>query len=643
MSNCHVRELIKVYECIFRDASSAFPAMRGEFEKDLARLNRLVVQRGIHVYLVDLPAVGKHLDKCLAGGQYKLSGLPLTKRFSARVTIPKFLRGLYLLVFHETGHLREDPNVEAIVFLRQILFGAKKTSLNCPREAVNREINEFLELDANLPEVSDFWRIDNATEGDVVKEFTGFSKSPDYASRVAQASTPQGAEDRVFLMNLDRLSSIIATTLGRFDHQDWSFRHGPGAISERTGPYNKYSLLNWSNRLENAFPIADCGFHNYASWAAGLTSQDRTSYEVPSRLISVPKTYTRPRLIAAEPSEHQWCQQNLWHYFCTRTQHSWLSEFIRFRDQTLNQNLCQRGSKDGTLATVDLSSASDRVTCETVGQMFRVNPRLVLALQSSRTRFVKQTQLNNWPCVNELRKFSTMGSACTFPVQSLVFLSVALAAILTKRQLRVTVKNIQSLVGEVAVYGDDIIVPVDCRELFVRSLEVLHFKVNTDKSHWTGRFRESCGVDAFDGVDVTPVYWQSPNRGTPESIASTIAVSNNFYRKWFLTTSSYLASTLPRGIPLVAVDSGVCGLKSFVDPLPSHYRVRWNGDLHRMESLVLGFRFRVQKTPITNDSALLQFFTEDPSPTTYWQGGVAQRPRLSLRPRWVPLFDVTNQ
>lgn len=643
MSNCHVRELIKVYACIFADASSAFPAMRGEFEKDLARLNRLVVQRGIHTYVVDLPAVGKHLDKCLAGGQYKLSGLPLTKRFSGRVVIPKFLRGLYLLVFHETGHLREDYNVEAIIFLRQILFGAKKATLNCSEEAVNREINEFLELDASLPEVSDFWSSDKATKDDVVKEFTGFSKSPHFTSRVTQDSTPEGVEERVLLMNLDMTSSIIATTLGRFDHRDWSFRHGPGAISERTGPFNKYSLLNWPDRLENAFPLADCGYHNYASWAAGTISQEKTSYEVPSRLIDVPKTYTKPRLIAAEPSEHQWCQQNLWHYFCSRVESTMLGGFVRFRDQTLNQVLCKRGSSDGSLATVDLSSASDRVTCETVGQMFRSNPGLVLSLQSSRTRFVKQTQLFNWPVVNELRKFSTMGSACTFPVQSMVFLAVALASVLTKRHVRVTPENIRRLLGEVAVFGDDIIVPVDCRALFVRCLEILHFKVNTDKSHWTGRFRESCGVDAFDGVDVTPVYWRSPNRGTPDSIASTIEVSNNFYRKWFLTTSSYLASTVPRLIPLVSVESGVCGLKSFVAPLPSHYRVRWNGQLHRMESLVLGFRSRVQKTPITDDSALLQFFTEAPQPTTYWQGGVAQRPRLYLKSGWVPLFDVTNQ
>lgn len=100
MSKCHVRELSKVYEALFRDASSAYPTLSSEFERDLYRLRRFVELRGIRVYLDDLVAVGKHFDRCLSGGQYILSGLPLTKRFSGRVTIPKFSLGVfYLLVF----------------------------------------------------------------------------------------------------------------------------------------------------------------------------------------------------------------------------------------------------------------------------------------------------------------------------------------------------------------------------------------------------------------------------------------------------------------------------------------------------------------------------------------------------------------
>ena len=64
-----------------------------------------------------------------------------------------------------------------------------------------------------------------------------------------------------------------------------------------------------------------------------------------------------------------------------------------------------------------------------------------------------------------------MGSANTFPVESLLFLGVALAAVAVKRGLRnVRQRDLESFVGEVAVFGDDIVIPVDSRELFVREI-----------------------------------------------------------------------------------------------------------------------------------------------------------------------------
>jgi hypothetical protein len=240
----------------------------------------------------------------------------------------------------------------------------------------------------------------------------------------------------------------------------------------------------------------------------------------------------------------------------------------------------------------------------------------------------------------ELRKFSTMGSACTFPVESLLFLSVCLAAVLVSRRWKINVRSITRLAGEVAVYGDDLIVPADSRELVVRSLEALGLKINTDKSYWTGMFRESCGVDSYAGTKLTPAYWRSSNTGRPESIVSLVEVANNFRKRWLQHTSAYLASTIPTEIPRVGMHSGVCGLKSFSKPSNHHLKKRWNGDLQRDESLVLCLISKAKKTPITDDSALFQYFTEAPLPTTLWVGGVAKRPRLRLQPRWVPNEDL---
>lgn len=642
MSKCHVRELMHVLDNIWRDMVNTYPTLVGEFVKDKSRLRSFVECRGIYALCVDMVAAGKHFDRCFSNGEYKLSGLPLTKRFSNRVVIPKFLRGLYLLVFDEGGTLKGDYDVQAIVFLRQILFVGKKASLPCSEGNVRKEVSEFALVDLELPIPERFWAEPSPRFEDVEECFSGFQKSPLYIGRIAdEACALKRARLTTFLMNLDKISKFITATLGPYRFSEWRFRHGPGAVSERSGSeFNKYSWTNWSDRLESAFPIADCGFHNYGSWADTAFESRVGSRDPSSRLISVPKTFTRPRLIAAEPSENQWCQQNIWHYFSRRSQDSWIGNSLLFRDQRRNQDLCVRGSRTGSHATVDLSAASDRVSCHLVGQYFAANPPLVLALQASRTRFLEQ-DIN--PLVDaklELRKFSTMGSACTFPVQSLIFLGICLASVVTKRQLQAGPKNIKFLAEDVAVFGDDLIIPSDSRELLFEALELLQFKVNVHKSYWTGLFRESCGVDAVGGVNVTPAYWRSPNNGDPESIASTVEVANNFERRFLVHTARYLASTIPDGvIPKVSMDSGVCGLKSFARPdLPPIKR--WNPDLQRIEARVGLLVSKQRRTPITDDSALLQYFTESPSPSTQWKSGVPQRPKSLRRFGWVPLDDI---
>lgn len=708
MSNCHVRELQNLWCGILTDATHAFPTLRDEFERDLARLQSAVGSRGIRVFFEDLPSIGKHLDQCLSCGQYNLSGLPLTKRYSNKVVIPKFLRGLYLLVFHSTGTLKENCNVEALLFLRQLLLVFKKGKLRCSDEANSAEVVEFFVTDRELPEPERFWqshsfgpRLDSGglqsegieslsghtgytpvcsdepstpftvsssqetgggvtppipvceeesgepREGSASKTdrhtchpYRGYSVSTRYVARVRELFPRNEKQLSLLLAKLDFVSNLVTSTLGTYVPSEWKFRHGPGAVSEHRGPANKYYWNNWSDALEEEFPIADCGFHSYSSWADRITTGlEISSQELPSRMVCVPKTFSRPRLIAAEPSANQWCQQNIWHYFFVRSKNSWIQKFVRFNDQTLNQELCTRGSRDGTLATLDLSSASDRVTCHAVGQMFRGNPKLLNCLRASRSQSVSQEVTDKVPSVIPLRKFSTMGNACTFPVETLIFLSIALAAVLTKRSLACTKGNIEALEGEVAVFGDDIIVPVDCRELVIEALEVLDFKVNVQKSFWNGSFRESCGVDAFGGVNITPIYWRSFNDGGPESLASTVEVHNNFYKKFMLSAADRLASTIPRVIPQVHMRSGVFGLKSFLGADVSGFKHRENLHLQRTEVFVATLTSRQTKTAIENDSALLQFFTEEPDPYEIWSSGIPQRPRTLIRSRWVALSD----
>jgi hypothetical protein len=645
LSKRHVEELSKVYEHLIMDAQYAFSTLRDELEKDLTRLRLLIARRGLHLFCVDLPAVGKHLDRCLDNGEYKLSGLPCSGKCSDRLPIPKLFRGLYLLIFDQKGLLKKDANYEAIFFLRQLYFAAKKVDFPCDVSLIEAEVASFADVDRALPEPSGFWNHMAEIPTDGCAPCATWRSDSTLAGRVSGVDMAKRRTLSSFLTTLDIVSSMVSSTLGQYHPQDWRFKHGPGAISEVTGPTNKYSWRNWSDRLESVFPIADCGFHSWSSWAGMIDSNPDaiTSCDPSSRLVSVPKTLTKPRLIAAEPSEHQWCQQNLWHFLRSRTEKTWLGRFIHFQDQARNQALCVRGSKDGSIATVDLSAASDRVTCLVVELMFRSNPGLLRALRSTRTRFVSQNLTRKVPGLVELKKFSTMGSACTFPVQTLIFLSLAIVACLETRKLRPNLRNVLSLADEVSVFGDDICVPTDSRELLFDALELLWFKVNTDKSYWTGRFRESCGVDAFNGVDVTPAFWRAPNSGKPDSMVSTVVVCNNFYSKFLTHTARYLASTIQTArMPYVHMDSGVCGFKTRLSGVPTGVKTRWNADLQRSESLVPTLIAKVKKTSAVDDSGLLQYFTERPEPMTNWSAGVNQRPVLQLKHRWVATTDLSR-
>lgn len=639
MSKSHVEELRNVWLHLVKDACVRFPALRDEFDRDIVRLSSTIKQRGIGVFLVDLPALGKHLDGCLAKGEYSASGLPLSRVVSKAIQIPKFLRGMYLLIFDSTGCLKGDVDHEAVFFLRQLLYVGKKVSLPCPHVATLSEVAEFAAIDQGLPEPSRFWNVPHPSESDRRDATRNFRDIFAVNSSGERVDSQQNERSIVELLSiLDVVSGILTSTLGPYKPEEWRFKHGPGAISDVKGPTNKYCWTNWSDRLESVFPIADYGFHNWQSWARNHDNPVMND-EPFSRLIAVRKTFTKPRLIAAEAREHQWCQQNCWDYFCSRVGQTWISDFISFRDQSLNQNLCLEGSRDGSLLTLDLSAASDRLTPSVVGAFFRHNPCLLDALRASRTRVMQQDISNDVPSTILLRKFSTMGSAVTFPVQSLVFLGLSISAALFCAGQRATPRNIKALKGKVAVFGDDIIAPRECRKVLQLLLEMLHFKVNVAKTFSDGKFRESCGVDAFRGGDVTPVYWKGELGSNSNALASTIECANNFYSKFLLHTASYVASTVRKGFPYVSMRSSVFGFKSRV-PVSLNLPRRFNRDLQRDEVRHATCCSSSRRSATEDDTSLFQFFIEEPSPFNEWSHGVTERPNEHVRIRWSAVSDL---
>jgi hypothetical protein len=236
-----------------------------------------------------------------------------------------------------------------------------------------------------------------------------------------------------------------------------------------------------------------------------------------------------------------------------------------------------------------------------------------------------------------------MGNTTTFPVQSLAFLSVALAACVVgsgastrTRSTQGDLGYITQWVGKVSIFGDDIIVPVEHVGLVERLLTLLDFKVNVDKSFVHGNFRESCGVDAFQGIEVTPVYVSSVPDDTPESYAALVDTSNNLYKRFLVHTANYVQNAAGRiKFPLVPLNSGVVGFQSFCKPALPRVKRRWNARLQDEELYVPRLQAKGTTVPIHDDTALLQFFTEDPDPFIIWKGGLRSRPVLKIKHGWV--------
>lgn len=648
MTNSYDSYLREMYEAVIADCQVRYPHLRLDFERDLSRLASYIEDRGLSFLMIDLVDFGKHFDLCLSKQRLTHSRKPGFRAFKRGTPIPRLFKGLMLLVFDISGELRTDCDEYAVRSLRQLFYMAKKFRMECSDDRRDKCLQDFLTVEHGLRQGSLNWELDYPDWSYLDNVHLGQDpvdrrdSHPDLFEREGQVSesTP---ECRAVLATVQQVADIASATLGVFSAEDWRVKHGPGAVSDLSGNDNKYLFPRWPEKLERVFPYAEFAYANLGQWARSVSHEGPPrsfGEEVPSRLIFVPKTLKAPRLIAAEPVAHQWCQQSIKDYFMGRSSSTWIGRMVDFKDQTPNQEMAYQGSLDGSLATIDLSEASDRVSTWLVERIFRRNKTLVDALHACRTRQYEYTdaQLNGE--VRDLVKFSCMGSACTFPVQTLIFMCISAGVVLHERNLPVTIGNLRKLKGEVRVFGDDIVVPTAHADRVMEILTHLGLKINANKSFGVGNFRESCGLDVFKGVDVTPTYiMTSPLRSKPESVKSVVESHNNFLSRGWYSVADYLCTTvqsrLGNQIQTVAMDSESFGLKTVGYPDNSHLKVRVNRGLQRLERLVLDVSTSVAKRRDEGEAMLFQYFTERPAPDTNWEAGVTLRPKLTLKLRWV--------
>lgn len=146
--------------------------------------------------------------------------------------------------------------------------------------------------------------------------------------------------------------------------------------------------------------------------------------------------------------------------------------------------------------TADLSSASDTISDELVKLLV---PRdwyeIFTACRIPKVKLPDGTVIDSFT-------HCTMGVGYTFPLQTLVFLSLLKAI-----EFDIAPSKFDKRL--ISVYGDDLIYSRRMHDTVAHVFDQLGFILNVDKTFSEGHFRESCGGDYHCGVDVRPFQPQN--------------------------------------------------------------------------------------------------------------------------------------
>lgn len=360
-----------------------------------------------------------------------------------------------------------------------------------------------------------------------------------------------------FANEITRMQNWIDRILGplNLDEVAAHFAFGPGATT-RVSRRKACMAEKYTGKPHATPDCADLAAA-YIKIMANAWYEATGSSEIPvevvsgNRVTTVPKNRKKRRTIAIEPDMNMYFQKGFGAVIRKRLRNCG----IDLNDQSHNQKLAQLGSLGGSLATIDLSMASDTVSKGLI-ELLLPSP-WVTALGMCRSNI--GVLPSGWGSEKVLyRKFSSMGNGYTFELESLIF-SAAIHAICPD-SLRA---------GLSSVYGDDIILPHDSAHSLIGLLDYLGFSTNLKKTHTErGRvaFRESCGKHYLGGEDVTPFYVKK----RPSNLLDLFKIHNQIWRyqdrcRWLgfetryrlLDVCAWLRSHAPSGFTGQTICNGV--------------------------------------------------------------------------------------
>lgn len=297
---------------------------------------------------------------------------------------------------------------------------------------------------------------------------------------VVQAFNESDSDLPLIVSVRDRISKMFPWEEYANSFYKKNCKFGPGSSRELTRRQS-----NFITRLR--YLHGDCLLSKWAEYPSEVTFVPRVS-----KMETVPKSIERLRTIAKEPVSLMWAQQSLKEYMYSMLNRMPGINLNQESGKRFNSEMALLASLDGEWSTIDCSNASDSVSLRIFNNIFR-DTFLKRAILDTRS---ESCDLDGE--LVELPMVATMGSAVCFAIETAVFYSIA--------------DSVLSLLGcsdHPYVFGDDVIVPTAYVSMVIDAYEKYGFTINRSKSftHRGQAFRESCGVNAIFGVDVTPLMW----------------------------------------------------------------------------------------------------------------------------------------
>lgn len=498
---------------------------------DWMKIQSRLAKEGLSFLTKTLPQLGKHFDRCLASPNPRAAfDAPFFEKKDGAGSLPKIFGWLFERVFAEADSMEPMVNIDhwtgvptemwmrspagsdtwnvsrkqfclrdttAIRHARQLLYFLYKLELPYEKDDEKKVIDSFVEVEEELKTL----QVD--PNDAVIKQARKF----------------------------------ITRVLGGSDPGEIIPRHGPGAVATGERGPEKSEFARIYRRLEARYPFTEY-FQLPGQVCDSYRTYEKNLEELEvgtAKVVLVPKDSRGPRLISCEPLEYQWIQQGQQRkLYGILENHRLTKGHVNFTDQTVNRHLSILGSQGNGVVTLDMKDASDRVSLRLVEELFG-GTKWYSYLYASRS---PQTRLPDGRIV-QLSKFAAMGSAVCFPVEALVFYALAVCAIVVHRQIKPQVAR-----GRVWVYGDDIICYGEDYPVVMQQLQKFGLMFNSGKCCTEGFFRESCGCDAYNGVDVTPIrlrtVWNHHKRMDAGQLVSYVELSNSAYERGYRRLAYYV-------------------------------------------------------------------------------------------------------